>query len=63
MSVAFSSAALAWFNAAAASPPSTGLNLGVVLGPDFPAIAGNLGRNIREGRLGVLSAVCIREQG
>ena len=56
-------AALAWFNAAAVSPPSTGLNLGVVLGPDFPAIAGNLGRNIREGRLGVLSAVCIREQG
>ncbi len=51
-----------WFNAVAADPPSTsGLNLGVVMGADFPGTAGNLGRNIRDGRLGILSAVLIRD--
>lgn len=49
--------ALDWFKAAAANPSPGPLNLGVVMGPEFPAISGNLGRNIREGRLGVLSAV------
>ena len=34
------------------TPPS-GLNLGVVMGPDFPALTGNLARNLRENRLGV----------
>jgi SAM-dependent methyltransferase len=53
--------ALDWFNATAASPPTSGLNLGVVMGTEFPAITGNLGRNIREGRLGVLSAVLTRD--
>lgn len=53
--------ALDWFQAAAASPPPAGLNLGVVMGPAFPAITGNLGRNIREGSLGVLSAVLTRD--
>ncbi len=53
--------ALDWFKAAAASPPPAGLNLGVIMGPEFPAITGNLGRNIREGRLGVLSAVLTRD--
>ena len=52
--------ALDWFKAAAANPPSGPLNLGVVMGAEFPAVTGNLGRNIREGRLGVLSAVVIR---
>ena len=32
-------------------------NLGAVMGPDFPAIIGNLARNLRENRLCVLSAV------
>ena len=54
--------AIDWFNAIAANPqPSGGLNLGVVMGAGFPSITGNLGRNIREGRLGVLSAVLTRE--
>lgn len=52
--------ALEWFNAAGANPPVAGLNLGVVMGAEFPAIAGNLGRNIREGRVGILSAVLAR---
>ena len=53
--------ALDWFKAAAANPPPAGLNLGVIMGPEFAAITGNLGRNIREGRLGVLSAVLTRD--
>ncbi|HLZ84840.1 MAG TPA: methyltransferase domain-containing protein [Caulobacteraceae bacterium] len=51
--------ALDWFQAAMTGPPPSGPNLGLVMGPDFPAIAGNLGRNIGENRLGVLSAVLI----
>jgi hypothetical protein len=42
------------------SPPG-GPNLAVVMGPDFPAKTGNLARNIRENRLGVLSAVLTRD--
>jgi hypothetical protein len=30
------------------------------MGPDFPAMISNLTRNLRENRLGVLSAVLIR---
>jgi SAM-dependent methyltransferase len=52
-------AALDWFKTAVGAPPRGGLNLGVVMGADFPTIAGNLARNIRENRLGVLSAVLI----
>jgi SAM-dependent methyltransferase len=52
--------ALNWFKASMAGPPPNGPNLGVVMGPDFPAMAGNLARNIREHRLGVLSAVLVR---
>jgi SAM-dependent methyltransferase len=52
--------ALAWFTSGAAAPKPGGLTLGVVMGSDFPAIAANLARNIREGRLGVLSAVATR---
>ncbi len=36
-------------------PPSP--NLGVVMGPDFAQLAANLGRNLIEGRLGILAAV------
>lgn len=48
--------ALEGFKGAGARPAS-GLNLGVVMGADFPTLAGNLARNLREGRLGVLTAV------
>ena len=50
-------AAKAWFARLrmAGSPPSP--NLGVVMGPDFAQLAANLGRNLIEGRLGILTAV------
>src|ERR1051326_275342 len=57
---------LDWFKATLAGPPpnrpglNPGLNLGVVLGAEFQAMTGNLARNIRENRLGVLSAVLTR---
>jgi SAM-dependent methyltransferase len=50
-------AALDWFQAAMAGPQSSGPNLGVVMGPNYPEIARNFARNIRENRVGVLSAV------
>jgi SAM-dependent methyltransferase len=53
--------ALDWFKSTMARPPVAGLNLGMVMGPDFPAVVGNLARNIGERRLGVLSAVLVRE--
>jgi len=37
--------------------PLPSLNLGLVMGPDFPQLAANLGRSIAEGRLGILTAV------
>jgi SAM-dependent methyltransferase len=49
--------ALDWFKIAMAGSPPSGPNLGVVMGPDFPAMTSNLARNIRENRLGVLSSV------
>jgi SAM-dependent methyltransferase len=49
--------ALDWFTLATGAPPPGGLNLSMVMGADFPALANNLARNIRENRLGVLSAV------
>jgi len=50
-------AAKAWFAELRASglPPSP--NLGVVMGSDFAQFAANLGRNLMEGRLGILTAV------
>jgi hypothetical protein len=53
--------ALDWFKAAMAGSPPSGPNLGVVMGPDFQAMTGNLARNLRENRLGVLSAVLTRD--
>jgi sarcosine/dimethylglycine N-methyltransferase len=51
-------AAKAWFVQARAAPPSSSnLNLGVVMGSDFAQLGANLGRNIIEGRLGILTAV------
>lgn len=52
--------ALDWFETLAAGGPRLGPTLGVVLGPDFPAVTGNLGRNLREGRIGILSAIAAR---
>ena len=51
---------LEWFQRAMAGAPSSGPNLGVVMGPEFQAMTGNLARNLGEGRVGVLSAVLIR---
>jgi SAM-dependent methyltransferase len=53
--------ALDWFKAAMAGAPPRGPNLAVVMGPDFPVMAGNLARNLRENRLGLLSAVLIHD--
>lgn len=53
--------ALDWFKAAMAGPPPSGPNLGVVIGPDFREMTANLARNLRENRLGVLSAILTRD--
>jgi SAM-dependent methyltransferase len=50
-----------WFNATMTGAPQNGLSLGVVMGPDFREMTGNLVRNLRENRLGVLSAVLKRD--
>jgi sarcosine/dimethylglycine N-methyltransferase len=50
-------AAKAWAAQLRASGPPPSPNLGVVMGPDFAELSGNLARNIREDRVGILSAV------
>jgi sarcosine/dimethylglycine N-methyltransferase len=50
-------AARAWIAQLRASGPPPSLNLGVLMGPDFAELSANLGRNLLEGRLGVLTAV------
>lgn len=50
-------AAKAWIAQLRASGPPPSPNLGVVMGPDFAQLAANLGRNLMEGRLGILAAV------
>lgn len=59
-------AALAWHDdtetarawaAQLRAPGPSPLNLGVVVGPSFAHFAANLGRNLLEGRLGILTAV------
>ncbi len=54
-------AGLDWFKAVMTTPPQSGPNLGLVMGPDFATMTGNLARNLRENRLGVLSAVLTRD--
>ncbi|MBN9274679.1 MAG: SAM-dependent methyltransferase, partial [Mesorhizobium sp.] len=49
--------AKAWFAQFGASSPPPAPNLSAVMGPDFGRLAANLGRNLGEGRLGVVSAV------
>jgi sarcosine/dimethylglycine N-methyltransferase len=50
-------AAKAWFAQVRASGPPPSLNLGVVMGPGFVEASANLGRDLMEGRLGILTAV------
>ena len=52
-----SAAANAWFAQLREAGPPPSPNLGVVMGPDFAQLATNLGRNLMEGRLGILTAV------
>ena len=52
-----SAAAKAWVTALREAGPPPPPNLGVVMGQDFAQLATNLGRNLLEGRLGVVSAV------
>ncbi len=52
-----SEAVKAWIAQVRASGPPNSANLGVVMGPDFAQLAANLGRNLLEGRLGILTAV------
>ena len=50
-------AAKGWIAQLRASGPPPSPNLGVVMGPDFAQLSANLGRNLMEGRLGILTAV------
>jgi sarcosine/dimethylglycine N-methyltransferase len=50
-------AAKAWFAQLRAAGPQPSPNLGVVMGTDFAQLAANLGRDLAEGRLGILTAV------
>ena len=52
-----SESAKAWITQLRASGPPPSPNLGVVMGPDFAQLSANLGRNLMESRLGVLTAV------
>ena len=49
--------AKAWIAQLRASRPLPSPNLGVVMGPEFAQLAANLGRNLMDGRLGILTAV------
>jgi sarcosine/dimethylglycine N-methyltransferase len=50
-------AAKAWIAQLRASGPPPSPKLGVVMGPDFAQFSANLGRNLMDGRLGILTAV------
>jgi len=52
--------ALDWFKTIIGAQPNSGPNMGLVMGPDFSAMTGNLARNLSENRVGVLSAVLTR---
>lgn len=52
-----SEAAKAWIAQLRAAGPPPSPNLGLVMGPDFAQLSANLGRNLLEGRLGILAAV------
>ena len=50
-------AAKAWIAQLRASDPPPSPNLGVVMGPGFAELSANLGRNLLQGRVGILTAV------
>lgn len=50
-------AARAWIAQLRASGPPASPNLGVVMGTEFAQVLANLGRNLMEGRLGILTGV------
>lgn len=52
--------ALEWFTTMMAGPAPNGPNLGLIMGPEFREMTGNLARNLRENHLGLLSAVLIK---
>jgi SAM-dependent methyltransferase len=52
-----SETAKAWFAQVRASGPPPSPNLGVVMGPDFAQLSGNLARSLMEDRIGILTAV------
>ncbi len=52
-----SAAAKAWIAQLRAAGPPPSPNLGLVMGPDFGQLAANLGRNIVEGRVAILTGV------
>ena len=49
---------LDWFDSLKASPSASELNSQVVRGPDYPTKLNNVAQNLRQNRIGVLSAVC-----
>lgn len=59
---------LSWFDQQATAPTNQrqlgqsqpSLNLGLAIGADFPQMAANLGRNLREGRVGVIQSLLVR---
>ena len=54
-------AGVAWFEAQSSRPkPSAPLGLHVAMGEGFPGMSANLGRNLKEGRAGILLAVLDR---
>jgi glycine cleavage system aminomethyltransferase T len=57
-------AGVAWFadheRARARSVSSQALGLHLVMGPDFGVMTGNLGRNLREGRVALVQAVVVK---
>jgi sarcosine/dimethylglycine N-methyltransferase len=50
-------AAKAWIAQLRVSGPPPSPNLGVVMGPEFAQLSANMGRNLMEGRIGILTAV------
>jgi ubiquinone/menaquinone biosynthesis C-methylase UbiE len=50
--------ALDWLKSVTANPQTDRLNASIVRGQDFPTKAANLAQSMREGSIGVLSAVC-----
>ena len=55
-------AGASWFAEQQKARPATAppLGLHVVMGADFPALSANLGRNLREGRVGIVQAILQR---